>query len=560
MNDIPIKIVDEEGDHALRTKLAPQIAGVTFSLPAPKLSPDERRRRRVAFRNERRLYHRKCDATGASIISLFSPDKPHKVYSKPYWWSDAWDPLAYGRPFDFSRTFFEQFRELLLEVPQIALVTSPDADENNCQYINFAGNSRNCYMTFDSDYNEESIYSNVLKHSKYCVDCSYVRKSELCYQCVDCTECYDLLYSQDCAGCRESYFLSQCVGCSHCAFSSNLVRKEYYLFNTPYSKEEYFKRLSELALSSRAQRASHEKVFAQYLTQYPKRYAHVLLSEDCVGDYLTRCRRAFGSFNCGDCEDIRHCDALYSAKDCMDASSFGETIERVYESGTTGINCYNIYFSSSSALNCSDLFYCYGCRLSQNCFGSISLKRGAYTILNRAYSRDEYEALVPRIIDHMRETGEWGEHFPLALSPFGYNETVAQEYFPLTKQEALSKGAHWSDFESEPPSLVALDEQSIPDASGESLYQYVGKTVKCPASGKLFKYQKQEVAYYISQNIPLPVLHPDIRHEQRILKRNSMKLWLAKCAATGEEVYTSYSPSHHDRIYSERAFAESLDG
>jgi hypothetical protein len=160
----------------------------------------------------------------------------------------------------------------------------------------------------------------------------------------------------------------------------------------------------------------------------------------------------------------------------------------------------------------------------------------------------------------MRETGEWGEHFPLALSPFGYNETVAQEYFPLTKQEALSKGAHWSDFESEPPSLVALDEQSIPDASGESLYQYVGKTVKCPASGKLFKYQKQEVAYYISQNIPLPVLHPDIRHEQRILKRNSMKLWLAKCAATGEEVYTSYSPSHHDRIYSERAFAESLDG
>ena len=32
----------------------------------------------------------------------------------------------------------------------------------------------------------------------------------------------------------------------------------------------------------------------------------------------------------------------------------------------------------------------------------------------------------------MMITGEWGEFFPSSLSPFGYNETVAQEYFPLT--------------------------------------------------------------------------------------------------------------------------------
>jgi hypothetical protein len=39
----------------------------------------------------------------------------------------------------------------------------------------------------------------------------------------------------------------------------------------------------------------------------------------------------------------------------------------------------------------------------------------------------------------MKSTGEWGEFFPLPLSPFGYNETVAQDYFPLTSEEAIEK-------------------------------------------------------------------------------------------------------------------------
>jgi hypothetical protein len=31
----------------------------------------------------------------------------------------------------------------------------------------------------------------------------------------------------------------------------------------------------------------------------------------------------------------------------------------------------------------------------------------------------------------MQQTGERGEFFHPSLSPFGYNETVAQEYFPV---------------------------------------------------------------------------------------------------------------------------------
>ncbi len=70
---------------------------------------------------------------------------------------------------------------------------------------------------------------------------------------------------------------------------------------------------------------------------------------------------------------------------------------------------------------------------SSNCFLCVNLENKKYCILNKQYSKEEYEVLVPQIIEHMQKTGEWGEFFPVCLSPFGYNETVAQEHFKLDR-------------------------------------------------------------------------------------------------------------------------------
>ncbi len=76
-------------------KVSPVFGGKRYSIPAPTLCPDCRQQRRLSFRNERKLYKRKCDATGKDIISIYSPDKPYTVYHQDYWWSDKWDPLDY---------------------------------------------------------------------------------------------------------------------------------------------------------------------------------------------------------------------------------------------------------------------------------------------------------------------------------------------------------------------------------------------------------------------------------------------------------------------------------
>ena len=90
-------------------KISPVFAGQQYLIPSPTLCPDEKQRRRLAFRNERKLYKRKCDKSGKEIVSIYSSDTSSVVYDQKVWWSDDWSPLDYGKTFDFERSFFEQF-------------------------------------------------------------------------------------------------------------------------------------------------------------------------------------------------------------------------------------------------------------------------------------------------------------------------------------------------------------------------------------------------------------------------------------------------------------------
>jgi uncharacterized protein YbaR (Trm112 family) len=120
-------------DMEFLSRLAPHIGNKSFELPPPTLCPDCRQQRRLAFRNERKLYKRKCDATGKEIVSIYSPDKPFTVYHQEYWWSDAWDAMSYGRDFDFGRSAIGQMEELMRVVPTMAITLQ---GSENCEFTN----------------------------------------------------------------------------------------------------------------------------------------------------------------------------------------------------------------------------------------------------------------------------------------------------------------------------------------------------------------------------------------------------------------------------------------
>ena len=60
------EVTDE--DRSFYDKVSPIIAGKKQSVPEPTLCPHCRQQRRLAWRNERVLYHRKCDMSGKQIV------------------------------------------------------------------------------------------------------------------------------------------------------------------------------------------------------------------------------------------------------------------------------------------------------------------------------------------------------------------------------------------------------------------------------------------------------------------------------------------------------------
>ena len=144
-------------------------------------------------------------------------------------------------------------------------------------------------------------------------------------------------------------------------------------------------------------------------------------------------------------EGIRNSFNLENAKDSVDHDFWGEGTQMILESDEVGDNSYNIAFSQH-CWETSNLLYCIGMvNNSKDCFGCVNLKGAQYCILNKQYTKDEYEKLVAKIIEHMQKTDEWGEFFPLKMSYFAYNETAAADYFPVTREEAVKLGANWQD-------------------------------------------------------------------------------------------------------------------
>lgn len=393
-----------------------------LDVPHPTHCPDCRAKRRLAWRNEWNFYRRKCDKTGKEIISYLSADKPMPVWHFDEWFKDDWDRFQYGQDFDFTRPFFEQFKEVLNRTPHISILIG---DCENCEYTNFSWKNKNCYLISASDFNEDLMYSGYAFHSKDCHDCFFVKDSELLFECVDCERCYNSNYLKQCKDTRDSYYCEDLVGCRECIGCINLRQQTNCIFNKKLTKQEYEIQKIELL-------KNHKKItthLAELRLKEPVKALSMSKCENSVGNNLLNCKNCYHCFDLIESENCRHISYGENAVDSMDVNG-APHCELTYE--TAGApECYMTRFCSACWVKSSFLTYCHLCRASQHCFGCVSLYRNKFCILNKQYTRQEYEEFLPRIISHMKSTGEWGEFFPMSISPWKYEETAAQDYFPV---------------------------------------------------------------------------------------------------------------------------------
>ena len=522
-----------------------------MGVPVPTLCPEERNRRRLLFRNERKLYWRTCDATGKKTLSIYSPDKDYVVYDPKYWFSDKWDAKDYGRDFNLERPFFEQFHELWKVVPRMAIVT---AGNKNADYVNYAGWNKGCYLIFDSDHNHDCAFLVHAFWNKNCLDCFYTSRGELCYECMTSFDCYDCRFCQDCKNCAESWFLKSCIGCTNCFGCVNLRNKQYWFLNKQCTKSEYEKKLKDLNLHQYSGLKNMRKQFGQFLKTFPQKYYQGVQNEEVLGDYIDNSKNAQHCFNIEACRDCKYLIDCHKCKDCYDIDEWGGTgAELCYEGHVVGEGAQNIKFCSNVWESVHDITYSEMCiKGSHDLFGCTGLQHAEYCILNKQYSKEEYEKLRDDIIKHMKKTGEWGEFFSIELSPFTYNETVAQEYYPLTKTEALKQGYRWKDEELKDHKPTTL--KDIPDSITDISNNIVDEVLACECCKKNYQIQKEELRFYKKMELPLPRKCPDCRHADRMGLKNPRILHTRKCDKCSVEIQTTFAPDRPEKVYCEGCY------
>nr|MDD3720588.1 hypothetical protein [Candidatus Gracilibacteria bacterium] len=529
---------------------------VRYLIPSPTLCPDCRFQNRQSFLNCRNLYKRTCDYSKKEIISNYSPDKPYKVYDPKIWFSDKSDSIIYGKDFDFSRNFFEQYNDLFKIVPRMAL--DQGINMNNSSFNNYADFLKDCYMCIHAINDVNCYYDYSIFESIDCIDCYGSYENKNCYECISCKQSYNLFYCNLCNNCNDSYFLKSCIGCKNCIFCTNLISQEYCILNKQLSKEEYNIEKEKFLNELKKNKQNLQKNFIEFLGKNIAKYASITNSENCTGDNIMgskNCKKCFSSNNS---ENVAYSFMTDKAINCYDCDS-NNNLENSYYSLISGASAYNCHFCIAGWDNCKNLLYSDYCFFCSNCFGCIGLKNKSYCILNKQYTKEQYETLVPKIIEHMISTQEWGEFFPSSISPFGYNETVAEEYLPLSKAEALKSGFKWSDYEQPfpkvdkiiPASKLPNDIFSIPD-------DILNRAIECEITKKPFRLIKQELEFYRKHNLPIPKRHPDQRHLDRMSLRNPRKLFDRKCYKCGKNIKTTYSPDRNEIVYCEECYNKEI--
>lgn len=525
----------------------------SFDVPEPVDCPICRETRRLTFRNEKTLYLRDCDLCHRKTVSIYSPDKKVTAYCQTCWWSDQWDQLQHGRDFDFNRPFFEQFAELLHLQPLIMLFGK---NSENSEYVNQETDDKNCYMNAGGHYNEDCYHNTYSIWGKNNVDNHWVIRSELLCQCVKCENCFQSSYLQECENCTDCHYSRELKGCNHCFGSYGLRHKEYYFFNEPLEKSEYEKRIREyLDTPEGCQRALRES--RRHFLKYPHRAVYVVNCENCSGDDMLNCKNMTEGYLVEKMHDCKYCYIAIDVKDSMDLTSFGWG-ERLYNLASSGDDYNCMACTSTWSLHFCQ--YCFVCFNSDYLFGCVGMQRKKYCILNKQYTQKEYEELLPRIIEHMKKTpaaggtgGEYGQFFDPSISPFGYNETVANQYYPLTKEQALSKKYPWKD----PDKKEYLPQNyrgsyRITDVSDD----IIGKILACHDCGKNYKIIESELKFYRRTGTHIPTHCPECRQKFRLSLKNPRQLHSRTCAKCGTEIQTTYAPSRPEIVYCEKCYLE----
>lgn len=509
-----------------------------FDVPPPTLCATHSLQRRLAWRNERHLYKRVCELCKRDVLAVYSSRSYARVMCNACWYGDGWDPTNYGRAYDPSQSFLDQWYALMKDVPHVATVLYQQPV--NCEYANWIVGGKNNYLTFSAVQSEGSLYSRLIDYSRDCTDCLSVLRSELLYDCVSTTDSYACAFVTRAEKCSDCYFCRDIQDCQNCFGCVNIKHKQYYWFNEPLSKEEYERRLNDV-LCSRESVDEKRRKFEAFANSLPVEYATIRNSEDVSGNVIFNSRLVRSSFTIVESENISESMRIaYDGHDIYRCSFGGLGATREYECSSTPNS--NTILCSFLVGDCAFSIYCYYCINAQDLLGCVNIRKKQFCILNTQYSEEEYKKIREQIIVDMKQRGEWGEFFPMKLSPFAYNESLAYEYFPLAQEVAMAKGLRWETEEWGVRGTETLLPNAIPNTIGGVDLAIAKEVLRCSTCDKNYRIIRKEFEHLKKMRLPVPLICQDCRFQKRMERFFIPILYNRHCMCTEDHSFHSDGP------------------
>ncbi len=435
-----------------------------------------------------------------------------------------------------------------MRVPRIQLLV---INSVRSDYTNNAGDNKDCYLIFAAEENEDSAYSRLIMKCKAVFDCLFTYESERCYECIDGRKLYNCMFTEQCQNSTDLYFSYNCRDCTNAIFCTNGRHLSYSIENEPCTKEEFEKKKAEI-FSSEASLSAAKAHFEELKKGLLVKFSVMTKCHNVTGGYLHNCYDGVRLFDSADTKNSSYLADVTEAIDCMDCNNAYYKPELCYDG--MGFLQSNKSKHSTYIIYSNDAEYSDSCYNAQSILGCAGIRKGNYMILNKPYEKEEYEALKATIVADMKARGEYGQFLPPELSPFGYNETLAQEYFPLTRDEALARGYRWQEETTGTYDKGTIPPNAMPATIAEVDESILKEILECSSCRKNYRLTKAELDFYRQMGVPLPRLDFECRHQARMGKRTPRKLYSRSCAHCQKAVQTPYAPERPEVIYCEECF------
>lgn len=494
----------------------------------------------------------KSDLSGEGLITVLPEKTRYPIYTLHEWHSDKWNALDYGQNYNHERPFFEQLQELQEKVPH----PHQNGIKNiNCDWCDDVWNSKNCYLSRSMEQCEDLFYSYRNLWVKNSIDVAVCFNSEKCFNCSDCYHSYKLFYSKHSRDCIDSYFLYDCRNCQNCFMCWNLRNKSYCIENVQYTKNEYEEKIKSFNFGSYTAIQNLKKYFdeiAKNEVVHRQNFNYKVFNSD--GDYLLDCK------NCHNCNTINESEDTYNCirgmKHRSDIDADGCWYAELLGNCQGCVNSYALKYSDWSSSRFSEyLDLCVEC---EYCFGCVGLKKKKYCILNKQYSKEEYETLKDKIILDMRQRGEYGKFLPYSMSAGPFNFSTSYLYFPeVNKEEILKLGGYWEEIDES--DIEGMLTSELPDNIKDVSDDITKKALICPKTGWRFNIAQGELSFYRENDIPLPRYHFDFRIKEQLKYLTILKPYPYNCFYCGRNIEAYYLPEwRYEKIACEECYKQNV--